>query len=119
MIYERGNAAKQWIFEALDQRFGSTSVKILDLGSGSGRLWETYLATHPATRVIGIDTDAKAIEAGEKKYAQQPNISLQVLDAQKPFVESDFDAAVAFSAIEHVVDREAFGSTNCCGVAAS
>ena len=33
MIYEPGNAAKQWILEKLDQRFGQSPARILDLAS--------------------------------------------------------------------------------------
>lgn len=105
-IYERGNAAKQWIFEELDRRFGQAPTRVLDLGCGDGSKWPAFLAEHPAWRVIGIDTDAKAITKGQQHV--HPNLTLRVADAQRSMDERGFDAVVAFSAIEHVVDRPAF-----------
>lgn len=104
-IYERGNAAKQWIFEELDRRFGQTPTRVLDLGCGDGSKWPAFLAEHPAWRVIGIDTDTTAIAKGQSLH---PNLTLRVADAQRPMDERGFDVVVAFSAIEHVVDRPAF-----------
>ena len=106
MIYERGNAAKQWILEELHCRFGSTQTRILDLGCGDGSKWPTFLSAHPSIHVVGIDTDRVAIERG----ATHAQLELRVLDAQKSMQET-FDAAIAFSAIEHVVDRAAFLKT--------
>ena len=106
MLYERGNAAKQWILEELDRRFGSKQTRILDLGCGDGSKWPTFLSAHPSIQVVGIDTDRIAIEHGVKHM----QLELRVLDAQKPIQET-FDAVVAFSAIEHVVDRAAFLKT--------
>lgn len=105
-IYERGNAAKQWIFEELDRRFGQAPTRVLDLGCGDGSKWSAFLAEHPAWRVIGIDTDAKAIAKGQK--TAHSNLTLRIADAQRPMEERGFDVVVAFSAIEHVVDRPAF-----------
>lgn len=110
MIYERGNAAKQWIFEELDRKFGQSGVRVLDLACGDAKKWKAYLAAHPSTRVIGIDTDANAIARGQSLFSGNSQIELRVFDAQKPLNET-FDAVVAMSAIEHVVDRTAFLKT--------
>ncbi|MEK7655963.1 MAG: class I SAM-dependent methyltransferase [Patescibacteria group bacterium] len=123
MIYERGNAAKQWIFEELDRKFGQSSVRVLDLACGDAKKWKSYIAAHSSTRVIGIDTDANAIERGKSLFAGVSQIELRVFDAQN-FIkiatsqlpprndrEELFDAVVAMSAIEHVVDRPAFLKT--------
>lgn len=108
VIYERGNAAKQAIFLALDRLASSgEEVRVLDLACGDGRLWGTFLDTHPNVSVIGIDTDAQAIQRGEREHAHS-RLHLRVLDAQKPLEDASFQAVVAFSAIEHVVDRPAF-----------
>jgi cyclopropane fatty-acyl-phospholipid synthase-like methyltransferase len=111
MIYERGNAAKQWMLEELDRRFGQSPVSILDLACGDAGKWKAFLASHPQARVIGVDTDAAAIANGKKKYEGVSNIELRVSDAQHSIDTSSFDAAVAMSAIEHVVDRPAFLKT--------
>lgn len=108
MLYERGNAAKQWIFEQLDQRFGQAPFRVLDLASGSGRLWNIFLETHPACQVVGVDTDAEAIQAGNKMYDGSSQIELRLFDAQRSLSDESFDVVVAFSAMEHVVDHSAF-----------
>jgi SAM-dependent methyltransferase len=110
MIYERGNAGKQWILTELDRRFGHITCRILDLACGDGTKWKTFLPSHPDMTVVGIDTDAAAIGRGKAANAGLPNLELRVADAQKP-IEGTFDAVVAMSAIEHVVDREAFLKT--------
>lgn len=108
MIYERGNAAKQWILTELVRRFPSGDTRVLDLGCGDGQKWKKFLTEQPSFSVVGLDTDARAIARGQASYANEKNIRLEVFDAQKKFSLQDFDAVVAFSAIEHVVDRSAF-----------
>jgi cyclopropane fatty-acyl-phospholipid synthase-like methyltransferase len=109
-IYERGNAAKQWMLEELDRRFGESAASILDLACGDASKWKLFTASHPNVRVLGIDTDAEAIAKGKEIYKGTTNIELRVLDAQHSLTET-FDAVVAMSAIEHVVDRPAFLKT--------
>lgn len=111
MIYSRNNAAKQWIFEALDRRFGQRPTRVLDLGCGDAGNWKSFVQDHATWSVVGIDTDQKAIERGKKMFAGSTSVDLRVLDAQKPFEETSFDAVIALSAIEHVVDRPAFLKT--------
>lgn len=108
MIYARGNAAKQWIFEELDRRFGQSPCRILDLGCGRANLWAGFLAEHPSARVLGIDTDAEAIEVAKRTHQGNVQIELRISDAQSAFSGESFDAVVALSTIEHVVDRPAF-----------
>ena len=107
VIYERGNSAKQWMFLELDRLAATHSLRVLDLACGDGRLWKVFLDTHPDVSVVGVDTDAKAIMRGQSKHAR-PQLDLQVFDAQTFASEDKFDVVVAFSAIEHVVNREAF-----------
>ncbi len=107
MIYERGNAAKQWIFEELDRIYGDRAYRVLDLAGGSGRIWKTFLESHKNIRVTVIDTDERAIRQGQQMYQGNLCIEHRVADAQR-VVQDQFDVVVAMSAIEHVVDRPAF-----------
>ncbi|MBU1349169.1 class I SAM-dependent methyltransferase, partial [Patescibacteria group bacterium] len=97
MIYERGNAAKQWILNELGRHFGSRTCRVLDLGCGDGAKWRGFLPTHPVMTVVGIDTDAVAIARGREASAGLKNLDFRVADAQKP-VEGTFDVVVAMSA---------------------
>lgn len=110
MIYERGNAAKQWMLADLDRRFGDRPVRILDLAGGSGRIWQVFLASHPNATVVVIDTDGHAIARGKRMYEGSAQMELRVFDAQRSLDES-FDVVTAMSAVEHVVDRPAFLAT--------
>jgi cyclopropane fatty-acyl-phospholipid synthase-like methyltransferase len=109
MLYQRGNAAKQWIFEELHRRFADRSATILDMGCGDGSKWPPFLTDHARIRVVGIDTDRAAIKHGMATYGS-PQLELRVGDAQR-HADGVYDAVVAFSAIEHVVDRAAFLKT--------
>lgn len=111
MIYVRNNAAKQWILQDLDLRFGQGSVRILDLGCGTGLVWKDFLVTHPNMHVVGIDIDQAALDQGKAAYGPSTQIELRTFDAQKPFEQKDFDVVVALSALEHVVDHPAFLKT--------
>lgn len=111
MIYYRGNAAKNWLLKDLAGRAGVGSVRILDLACGSAGAWKVFLERHQNASVLGVDTDAKAIEEGKKNYTGNGHIELRVFDAQQPLMESSFDFVTALSAIEHVVDRPAFLKT--------
>ncbi|MBP6944525.1 class I SAM-dependent methyltransferase [Patescibacteria group bacterium] len=105
-IYEPGNAAKQAIFLQLEQSLGQEARYILDLACGDGHLWKTFLEAHPQVSVVGLDSDAQAIERGKKQAPAR--LDLRVFDAQQMFEDRLFDVVVAFSAVEHVVDRPAF-----------
>ncbi len=124
-IYERGNAAKQWMLEELDRRFGQADARVLDLACGDGAKWSSFVPTHATWRVVGVDTDAAAIGRGRALFRDASQVDLRVFDAQSSsratlnaakgsrgtVEEGTFDAAVAMSAVEHVVDRPAFLQT--------
>lgn len=108
MIYSPGNSAKQWILSDIEQRFGQASLRILDLACGSAWVWEKFVEVHPEMKIVGVDTDAAAIQEGQKKFESKPSVELKVFDAQQTVKEELFDVIVALSAIEHVVNKPAF-----------
>jgi SAM-dependent methyltransferase len=148
-IYERGNAAKQAILEALESRFAiptsqplspsAPQPRILDLACGDGSKWKSFALAHPHWTIIGVDTNARAIARGMKALGGIANVRLVVGDAQgshesrgepapsapegshesergvsthdSRLTTHDYDAVVALSAVEHVVDRAAFLKT--------
>lgn len=66
---------------------------------------------HQQARVTGVDYDRKAIAEGKRHYQNHSRIELRSGDAQRPVQADAYDAVVALSAIEHVVDRKAFLAT--------
>lgn len=110
-IYTSGNAAKQWILAELHERFSESSFRILDLGCGSAGSWKVFLEQHPQAAYFGFDYDRTAVEKGQRDFSGMTNAVLQVGDAQTLSTGETFDVVTAFSAIEHVVDKEAFLKT--------
>lgn len=66
---------------------------------------------HQHARVVGVDFDKRAINEGKKHYQNHPRIELRVGDAQRPVEADVYDAVIALSAIEHVVDHVKFLAT--------
>ncbi len=110
-IYTSGNAAKQWILTELHTRFGDAAFKILDLGCGAAGSWKTFLEKYPQVAYFGFDYDRAAVEKGRRDFSGMTNAVLKVGDAQTLSTGETFDVVTAFSAIEHVVDKEAFLKT--------
>ncbi len=108
MIYSPGNSAKQWILSDIEKRSSGAPLRIFDLACGQGWVWEKFMETHPAVKIIGFDTDGQAIQEGRKRYAGKNMIDLRIFDAQQTINEEPADAVVALSAMEHVFDRPAF-----------
>jgi cyclopropane fatty-acyl-phospholipid synthase-like methyltransferase len=111
MLYSSNNAAKQWILERLSGDASRGEIRILDLACGSGWIWESFLTDHQGAYVTGIDFDKQAIAEGKKRYEGHPRIALRTGDAQHPVETEAYDFVIALSAIEHVVNREAFLKT--------
>lgn len=110
-LYTQGNAAKQWILSELHARFGDSGFRILDLGCGAAGSWKAFLETHPQAAYFGFDYDRAAVEKGRRDFTGMTNAVLKVGDAQTLSTGETFDVVTAFSAIEHVVDKEAFLKT--------
>ena len=111
MIYSRGNAAKEWILQDLNRSIGNGPVRILDLACGRGWIWKSFLAEHVNVSVVGVDTDAEAIQRGNAENAGITRFELRTFDAQQSMNDSGFEFALALSALEHVVDHAAFLKT--------
>ncbi len=102
--------AKQWIFESLDPFFPGP-FRLLDLACGDCSPWILYLQHHPQCHYLGFDYNKKSLKKAQKLLAQIPNAKAEYGDAQRLAQLEPVDAVTAFSALEHVVDREAFCRT--------
>ena len=77
-------------------------TKVLDLGSGLGRVYESL-------NNIGIDYYGTDISIELKKKAEKkfPNINIKLMETQTiPYLENTFDIAIANSVITHVAPKQ-------------
>ena len=81
-----------------------TGKDVLDAGCGVG-YGSLILARAGATRVVGADLDAEAID--DARFRAGPEVEFVVADLESlPFPPESFDVAVCFETIEHVADRD-------------
>jgi tRNA (cmo5U34)-methyltransferase len=86
------------------------ATRVVDLGTGSGRMAAAVLARFPAARVTLVDVDRNALVAAKNRLARDPERDL----ARATFVEASFadllpacDVAVAALSLHHVRDPDA------------
>jgi 2-polyprenyl-3-methyl-5-hydroxy-6-metoxy-1,4-benzoquinol methylase len=76
---------------------------VLDVGYGYG--YGTYILSHKAKSVVGIDLGEKRIEGAKNFYGNIQNIEFRLLDAFKlnsAFTNGSFDIIIALEFIEHI-----------------
>jgi len=99
MISHRGEG------EAALLEFIPTGVsRILDLGTGDGRLLALVRGEHPATEGVGVDFSPAMLEAVRKRFAADSRVSIveHNMDAPLPLL-GKFDAVISSFAIHHLV----------------
>lgn len=98
--------------------------RILDLGTGDGRLLALVRSTHPDTEAVAVDFSPAMLEAARKRFAGDSRVSIvdHNMDSSLPPLGS-FDAVISSFAIHHLVHerkralyRESFGLLNPGGV---
>jgi tRNA (cmo5U34)-methyltransferase len=78
--------------------------RILDLGTGDGRLLAFVRCEHPGTEAIAVDFSPAMLEAARKRFTDDPavNVVAHNLDEALPAFGT-FDAVVSSFAIHHLV----------------
>ncbi len=75
--------------------------KVLDLGCGSGRLYEVF--KNKNIDYLGLDFSEKLIEIARKKYGNFFVLG-EILDL--PFFDESFDSVWAISSLHHIPSKE-------------
>ncbi len=98
--------------------------RILDLGTGDGRLLALVRREHPETDAVAVDFSPAMLEAARKRFAgdQRVNVIEHNMDSPLPSF-GKFDAVISSFAIHHLVDErkralysEVYGLLNAGGV---
>jgi len=78
--------------------------RILDLGTGDGRLLALVRQAHPATAAIAIDFSPAMLEAANRRFASDSRVTVMEhnLDSPLPAL-GKFDAVTSSFAIHHLV----------------
>ncbi len=80
--------------------------RVLDIGTGSGRLIALIKSERPGAKFVGLDFSRTMLEAFEKQFAADPNVSVISHDfARELPAMSEFDCVVSGFAIHHMTNE--------------
>jgi len=79
-------------------------TRVLDLGSGDGRLLALVRLVHPHLHGMALDFSDAMVQRLEERFANDPSVGVvrHDLDAPLPLFDGPFDAVVSSFAIHHL-----------------
>jgi tRNA (cmo5U34)-methyltransferase len=85
-----------------------TTRRVLDLGTGDGRLLSLVRHQHPNTEAVALDFSPTMLEAAGKRFAGESSVSVIAHNLEEPLPAlGKFDAVITSFAIHHLVhDRK-------------
>ena len=91
---------------ALLEFIPSSVRRILDLGTGDGRLLDLVRREHSDTEAVALDFSPAMLEAARKRFAGDPRVSVVAHNMDLPLPDlGQFDAVISSFAIHHLVDE--------------
>lgn len=82
------------------------SVKILDLGCGTGLELEHYFIINPSAKITGVDLTESMLNALRNKFPEKDLTLICGSYFDVPFGENAFDAAVSVESLHHFTKAE-------------
>ena len=81
-----------------------TTKRILDLGTGDGRLLALVKLEHPDATAMAIDFSPAMLEAARRRFADDRSVTVLTHNLEDPLPEFDhFDAVVSSFTIHHLI----------------
>jgi tRNA (cmo5U34)-methyltransferase len=81
-----------------------TAMRILDLGTGDGRLLGLVKLDHPRATAVALDFSPAMLEAVGKRFADDGSVAVVAHNFENPLPEfGSFDAVVSSFAIHHLI----------------
>lgn len=94
--------AEEMLLAALPSRL----ERLLDLGTGDGRLLALAQSRHPQVAAVGIDTSEPMLARASRRFSSAAGVELRLRDLSQPLAEpGPFDAIVSGLAIHHLEDE--------------
>lgn len=91
-----------WILSQYDIIPGA---KILELGCGTGSMWQNNLHLLGDAHLLLTDFSPGMLESAKQNLPKQENLSFQIVDIQNiPYPENSFDLVIANMMLYHVPD---------------
>lgn len=91
--------------QALLEQVPDGARRILDLGTGDGRLLALLLDARPDRHGVGVDSSELMLGAARERFADDPRVKLLDHDLSEPLSDvGRFDAVVSSLAIHHLED---------------
>ncbi len=87
-----------------------TTRRILDLGTGDGRLLSLVRHEHPDNEAVALDFSRTMLEAAGKRFAEESSIRIIAHNLDEPLPAlGKFDAVISSFAIHHLVHERKRG----------
>jgi SAM-dependent methyltransferase len=79
--------------------------RVLDLGTGDGRLISLLRSAHPEAEAIGLDSSEPMLARARERFDGEGSVEFRLHDLRNPLaVDGPFDAIVSGLAIHHLED---------------
>lgn len=106
--YEKSSSAqKKWAEELISKIRIRGNERVLDIGSGDGKITAQLASLVPKGSVVGIDNSIEMINFARKRFppSSWPNLSFQYGDASDLRYANEFDLVVSFACLHWILDH--------------